>query len=441
MSSEAWGAALADVCESAGDGTPGAVLGVWHDGVETVLPYGVLHQRTEVPVSADTVFQVGSVTKPWTATLVAQLVDEGRLHLHTTVAELLPGVRLGRDDDVAGRVTVRHLLTHTSGIDGDVFVDTGRGDDCVARYVDLLAEADLVHEPGATYSYCNSGFVLLGRIVEVLDGGTWDASLRRRIAEPLGLDDVCTLPEEALLRRAAVGHERGAPVTQWMLPRSVGPAGLVTTTASDLLGFARAWLTADPPAHLARMAEPLVAVPDGSDVEAVGWGWRVGRWQGHTVLGHSGQTLGQSATLRVVPSLGLAVCVLTNADEADAVHAAVVPAVVRDLTGVDVPPPLGPDPDAAPADLTRHTGTYTRRAARYDVEHVDDELWLTATPAGELAEHGAGAERFRLHPRDASGDAFVRRSSEGSPWSTVTFTALADGTPSLFAQGRMAVRH
>ncbi len=326
---------------------------------------------------------------------------------------------MGRDDDVAGRVTVRHLLTHTSGIDGDVFVDTGRGDDCVARYVDLLAEADLVHEPGATYSYCNSGFVLLGRIIEVLDGGTWDASLRRRIAEPLGLDDVCTLPEEALLRRAAVGHERGAPVTRWMLPRSVGPAGLVTTTASDLLGFARAWLTADPPAHLARMAEPLVAVPDGSDVEAVGWGWRVGRWQGHTVLGHSGQTLGQSATLRVVPSLGLAVCVLTNADEADAVHAAVVPAVVRDLTGVDVPSPLGPDPDAAPADLTRHTGTYTRRAARYDVEHVDDELWLTATPAGELAEHGAGAERFRLHPRDASGDAFVRRSSETA--------ALVDG--------------
>ena len=72
------------------------------------------------------------------------------------------------------RTTVRQLLTHTSGIDGDVFTDTGRGDDCVQRYVELLADVDAVFEPGTAYSYCNAGFVLLGRIIEVLDGRTWD---------------------------------------------------------------------------------------------------------------------------------------------------------------------------------------------------------------------------------------------------------------------------
>jgi CubicO group peptidase (beta-lactamase class C family) len=79
------------------------------------------------------VFQVGSITKIWTATMIMQLVDEGLLSLDTTVSEVLPGARLGTAD-VGGQVTVRHLLTHTSGIDGDVFTDTGRGDYCVERF-------------------------------------------------------------------------------------------------------------------------------------------------------------------------------------------------------------------------------------------------------------------------------------------------------------------
>ena len=88
--------------------------------------------RVQVPVTTASVFQVGSITKLWTATMIMQLVDEGLLSLDTTVSEVLPGARLGAAD-VGGQVTVRHLLTHTSGIDGDVFTDTGRGDDCVER--------------------------------------------------------------------------------------------------------------------------------------------------------------------------------------------------------------------------------------------------------------------------------------------------------------------
>ena len=121
------------------------------------------------------------------------------------MADLLPGVRLGREDSAA-EVTVRHLLSHSSGLDGDIFTDTGRGDDCVEKYVALLADADRAFAPGAAYSYCNSGFVVLGRIIEVLDGRTWDASLRARLVEPLGLVDTVTLPDEAILRRAAAGH-------------------------------------------------------------------------------------------------------------------------------------------------------------------------------------------------------------------------------------------
>jgi len=96
---------------------------------------------------------------------------------------------------------------------------TGRGDDCVERYVGLLAEVPSVFAPGATYSYCNSGYVLLGRIIEVIDGQSWDESLHARLTGPLAATQTVTLPEEAILRRAAVGHHcYGAPVHVRGLP-------------------------------------------------------------------------------------------------------------------------------------------------------------------------------------------------------------------------------
>jgi CubicO group peptidase (beta-lactamase class C family) len=199
---------------------PGATLGIWSDGQEIVASYGVLNSATKVRVTTDSLFQVGSITKIWTATMIMQLIDEGLLSLDTAVSQVLPGVRLGAAD-VSDRVTVRQLLTHTSGIDGDIFTDTGRGDECVQRYVDELAGVPSVFTPGAAYSYCNSGYVLLGRIIEVLDGQSWDESLRERLTRPLSVTRTVTLPEEAILHRAAVGHHRcGTPVQVWGLPRS-----------------------------------------------------------------------------------------------------------------------------------------------------------------------------------------------------------------------------
>lgn len=120
-----WTARLNELATEAN--VPGAALGIWSDGQEVLAAHGVLNAATQVPVTTDSVFQVGSITKIWTATMIMQLVDQGLLSLDTTVSEVLPGARLGAAD-VGGQVTVRHLLTHTSGIDGDVFTDTGRGD-------------------------------------------------------------------------------------------------------------------------------------------------------------------------------------------------------------------------------------------------------------------------------------------------------------------------
>src|ERR1700678_887220 len=148
-----WTARLGELASRAR--VPGATLGIWSDGQEVLAANGVLNTLTQVRATVDSLFQIGSITKIWTSTMIMQLIDEGLLALDTTVAEVLPGVRLG-SSDASGQVTIQHLLTHTSGIDGDIFTDTGRGDDCVERYVDLLAEAASAYQPGDAYSYCNS---------------------------------------------------------------------------------------------------------------------------------------------------------------------------------------------------------------------------------------------------------------------------------------------
>ncbi len=205
---------------------------------------------TRTPASrrpTDSLFQIGSIGKVWTATVVMQLVDEGLLDLDAPIVEALPELRLA-DPDVTKQVTMRHLLTHTSGIDGDVFTDTGRGDDCLEKYVAALDDVAQNHPLGATWSYCNSGFSLMGRVIEKVTEGTWDQAMRERVFAPLGLEHTATLPEEALLHRAAVGHvaegtDEPARAPAWGLPRSLGPAGLITSTVADVLAFARMHLT------------------------------------------------------------------------------------------------------------------------------------------------------------------------------------------------------
>lgn len=431
-----WSARLAELAERAE--IPGAVLGILADGEQTVVPYGVLSMSTGVEVTADSVFQVGSISKIWTATMIVQLIGEGRLTLDSTIAEPLPGVRAGRDD-VADRVTVRHLLTHTSGIDGDIFTDTGRGDDCLERYVALLADTAAVFPPGAGYSYCNAGFGVLGRIVEVLDERTWDESLRARLIEPLGLDHTVTLPEQAILHRAAVGHEQNArpvkSVDTWGLPRSIGAAGGIVQSAGDLLSFARHHLDT---AELAGMRDEQLRLPSGTPSgDAIGLAWRIYEWGGRRLIGHDGSTIGQNAFLRIDPSTGFAFCLLTNSPQAPALYRSLGSEVVRHHLGVDLPPEPAPAELVEPRDPMRHLGKYAMSGRDLDVTEHDGGLRLTWTATGELADLIPDpVEVFDLVPADESGDRYVFKEHPGLPWVPLTFGTLADHTPYIFCGGR-----
>src|SRR3954470_6425001 len=285
-------------------------------GDETVTAAtGVLNLRTQAPATPESLFQIGSITKVWTAVLALQLVDEGLSELDGPVVKYLPEFRVA-DEEVTRTVTVRQLLTHTSGIDGDLFLDTGRGDDNLEKYVAAMAKLKQNHPIGATMSYCNSGYSALGRLIEVVRGKTWDTVLREHLLAPLGLTSAGTLPEEALLYGAATGHitPPGSDDTivtpQWGIFRSCGPAGLIHMTAADLLTFARLHLaggvTADGTRILSEesvtaMQQQEVEIPDRWTLGTHwGLGWFLMDWSGRRVFGHDGATLGQGGFLRLL---------------------------------------------------------------------------------------------------------------------------------------------
>jgi CubicO group peptidase (beta-lactamase class C family) len=420
---------------------PGAALGILVDGRVSVTGAGVLSKATGVDVTPETLFQIGSITKVWTATLVLGLVDEGLLGLDQPVVELLPEFRVS-DPVVTRSVTMRHLLTHTSGIDGDVFTDTGRGDDCLERYVAGLADVTQNHPLGATWSYCNSGFVLAGRVVERLLGTTWDAALRERLVEPLGLTATVTLPEDALLRRTAVGHvgepeDEPVPATTWMLPRSAGPAGLITASAADVLAFAQMHLDGGLAADGARVlsadaaAEMTTAQATLPDPRTLGDSWGLGwiryGWGDERLLGHDGNTLGQSAFLRVLPARRCAVVLLTNGGRTTDFSRAVLAEVFEGVAGVTPPPPLVPPTEHVDHDPAAYVGRYERASLTSEVFEAEGGLVLRSTTTGPIAElPPEPVHEYPLSPVEAG--VYAMRAPGTTTWLAVTFYALDDGS-------------
>jgi CubicO group peptidase (beta-lactamase class C family) len=419
---------------------PGATLGILRDGEVSAVGAGVLSTATGVDVTAGSVFQIGSITKVWTATLVMQLVDERALDLDQPVVELLPGFRVA-DPEVTRTVTVRHLLTHTSGIDGDVFTDTGRGDDCLERYVAGLAEVGQNHTLGATWSYCNSGYVLAGRIVEHLTGTTWDAALRERLVEPLGLTATVTLPEDALLHRTAVGHvgepeDDPVPTSTWMLPRSVGPAGLVSARVADVLAFARMHLEGGlggggervlSAASAAAMTVEEVRLPDQHTLgDSWGLGWIRYGWGAERLLGHDGNTIGQAAFLRVLPSRGLAVALLANGGHTLDLSRELLGEVFAELAGVAMPEAVAPAAEPVEDDPAGYVGRYERAGLTTEVFEGADGLVLRSTVTGPLAAlMPEPVHEYPLAPVEPG--VYAARAPGTATWSAITFYALDDG--------------
>lgn len=397
---------------------PAAAVGVLADGEVVDHAAGVLSMSTGVEATPDSVFQIGSVTKLWTSSLVMQLVDEGKVDLDATVRTYLPEFRIA-DEEAASAITVRQLLTHMSGFEGDIFTDTGVGDDCVEKYLGVLHDVPQLFTPGSMWSYNNAGFSVLGRLVEVLRGKPYDVCVRTHLIEPLGITHAATSPYEAILFRAAVGHiqpeqdapHRPAPV--WALTRSNIAAGsMFAMSARSLLAFARMHLedgrAADgtqvlAPGTPARMRAREAVLPDlGHFGDSWGLGFERYETPDGLIVGHDGATIGQYAYLRLVPDAGVAVALLTNGGNAAALYADLAGHVLGELTRVRLPALPQPPADPPRVDATAYLGTYSCDMADLAVTQDDDgRVWLDETPKGIAVEFGDIPSRTELvHYRD-----------------------------------------
>jgi CubicO group peptidase (beta-lactamase class C family) len=304
---------------------PGVAVGVYHAGEEHYAYHGVTSLENPLPVDEHTLFQFGSTGKTFTATAIMRLVDQGRVELDATVRTYLPELKL-KDEDVARHVTVLHLLNHTAGWSGDVFDNTGDGDEALARYVELMADVEQVTPLGAEVSYNNASLSIAGRVVERVTGKTYEQAIKELIFEPLGLDHCFFFPNEIMTRRFVAGHHQHADgsitvARPWALARSGNPAGGISSNAGDLIAWARFHLgdgrAADgsevlPEKLLAQMKEATVETPGSALGDAIGISWMLRDVDGVRIVGHGGDTMGQHSTFDMVPERQFAIAGLTN---------------------------------------------------------------------------------------------------------------------------------
>jgi CubicO group peptidase (beta-lactamase class C family) len=336
---------------------------------------GVVNLDTRIPATPDAVFQIGSITKVFTATLVMQLVDDGLLTLDAPIIDYLPEFQTA-DPATRRRVTARHLLCHSSGIDGDFFANSGRGDDSIARLLQMSALLPSLFPVGTKMSYCNVGYAVLGRLVEVLRRETFDQAMRRRIFKPLGMTHAMTLPEDALRYRCAIGHVPDpkhpkhlivAPMTHLALgQKSAGSTPAMS--ASDLLAFVAAHLDRGrirrgekllSAASVDAMQRRQIRLQKHAPTGASHWGlgWILFEGAGDKVIGHDGGTIGQYSFLRVAPKRRTAMALLTNGGDATSVQQELFGAFFA--KGAHWHPPELPAPDAElRIDHARYVGRF-----------------------------------------------------------------------------------
>lgn len=290
---------------------PGMAVAVVRNG-KTVLAdgYGLANVARSVPVTRDTVIQIGSITKSFTASGIMVLVQQGKLAVDDPISRYLPETAPGWKG-----ITIRHLLTHTSGISQDwsqVPEEQRRQADSPEAVVRCLSQVPLDFPPGERHSYCNAGYAALGRTIEVVSGKPLELFLDEEIFRPLQMHGTAkTFTDVGIL---STGYYQEGAVLKEAVSRRAWGNGFFVSTVMDLAKWDAALYTDQPlkQSTLAQMWTPA-KLNDGSTID-YGFGWVVEGDRGHRVIWHNGGGGGCSTVIKRLPENRLTVIVLTNRD-------------------------------------------------------------------------------------------------------------------------------
>jgi CubicO group peptidase (beta-lactamase class C family) len=308
---------------------PGCAVAAVKDGrVVLTAGWGRRDVDLDLPVTAQTLFAIGSVTKSFTAATVGALVDDGLLEWQRPLRDYVPDLRL-HDPVVAERLTVVDLLSHRSGLPGHDLAWLGHPDLTRAEIVRRLRFLPLSRDLREMYQYCNLGYLLAGHVVDVLSGVSWEDFLRSRLLEPLGMDRSNLSVEEMRADADHAGaYERRHGVVVPVPARSltaVAPAGAINSCVTDMARWLLAQLgqgqldgkAVMSAATVQHQHTPHMLVPEdptfpSSTRYAYGLGWLIGRYREHRLVQHSGGIDGFQTECMLLPDDGSGVIVLTN---------------------------------------------------------------------------------------------------------------------------------
>jgi CubicO group peptidase (beta-lactamase class C family) len=351
---------------------PGVAVGCLLDGETLAACAGVTNAEHPLPVDETTLFQLASLTKPFTATALVRLAGEGKLDLSAPVRAVLPEFRLPRAE-WTDRVRLVDLLTHRGGWAGDRFFIRPPRDRSLAGLVAEFADNEQLAEPGRVFSYDNAAFSVAGRAIEVATGQPFPEALRRLVLDPLGLDHTFFRADEVITHRVAAPHIVGASGAHvlrgggwqpgWELQPFDAPAGGLVSCVRDLLRWARfqlgdgrapdgAQLLA--PEALRRMQTQTHTA--GCNDDGVGLAWLLRDLGGERFFGHTGQTVGYLSEILLRRERGFALVMLTNALSDAGLRRDLRGRVLGAAFGIDASPPAAlPDP---PRDLAEYEGSW-----------------------------------------------------------------------------------
>jgi CubicO group peptidase (beta-lactamase class C family) len=294
---------------------PGLTLKIIRDGkaIKTAA-YGLANVELNVPTGPETVFEIGSITKQFTAAGILMLAQEGKLSVDDKISKYL------KDTPKAwANVTIRHLLTHTSGIKSYTGLDGFQiwRHLTQEQFITAIGKEPMEFQPGDSWKYCNTGFNLLGYIIENVSGKNYWEFMGERVFRPLGMQATTRRLYSLVIPNRASGYEQTNHV--WMNRDTdlteVFSAGAIASTAGDLAKWSVA-LDGDRLLNAASKAQMWTPVKlnDGK-TRKYGFGWNVDTLEGHKNIGHGGSTSGFSASIQRFPDDHLAVIILSNTDE------------------------------------------------------------------------------------------------------------------------------
>ncbi|HUE82355.1 MAG TPA: serine hydrolase domain-containing protein [Pyrinomonadaceae bacterium] len=331
---------------------PGLSLAVVRNGtIIKARGYGLANVEGNVPSTKDTVYEIGSMTKQFTATAVMMLVEEGKVSLDDKITKYFPVA-----PETWSRITIRHLLTHTSGIQNHVavpdFPNLFQTNLTRDQLIELFFKLPLEFQPGETWAYDNTGYYLLGIIVEKASGKSFWQFLDERIFRPVGMTSTRNTDAQPIVTNRASGYEwvndrfEHRPV---LAPFIAFSAGAILSNVEDMARWDAALYTERllKRSSLEQMWTPAKTNQDALASFDYGYGWFIDTYHGHRVVQHSGGTPGFSSIIYRFVGDQLTVIILTN-------HAdRIVDQLAIDIAGMYVPAlarpqgSLDPDPQTS----------------------------------------------------------------------------------------------